>query len=249
MEKSSHRNNKHSENKQNEKNKSFIHRYRRYFIIFGVVIIIIYFLVYFSFCGNGFISVGKELDKKSWLSFLGSYLSFVGTIAVALVATLQSQFYAERGKRNERKRRHEQIQPIFSIKIQSINTQVDGTVEVFNPYQSSTIVHQNFKLQIKNVGQYPVKHLIIFETYITPLMECNESVTLQCAFSDSPDIKTWPKKLIELPTGEYKQGEEGLPKEFQICYEDIDGASMYQAYSLSKFDSKKYYTLICKEEV
>ena len=80
-------------------------------------------------------------------------------------------------------------------------------------------------------------------------MDCGACVSVQCAFSDSPDTKLWPEKLIELATGEYTRDEEGLPKEFQICYEDVDGASMYQAYSLSSFDGRKYYTLICKEEV
>lgn len=232
-----------------EKDKGFFLTYKRWFIISFCFALIGYIVIYFFFLGQGFIPAGNDLKKSDWLSFLSGYLSFSGTIAVALVASLQSHFYAQKEEVRKKAERHEQIQPIFSIEIAETDTAIDGSTEATQKFKHPAIAHKNFKFLIKNAGQYPVKHLIIFEKYISPLMECGASVSLQCAFSDSPDMKIWPERLIELATGEYARDEGGLPKEFQICYEDIDGASMYQAYSLSNFDGKKYYSLICKEEV
>lgn len=237
------------DNKKSKENDNFLFRYKWWFIICLALTVIGYIAVYFSFCGSGFISTGSNLNKSDWLSFLGGYLSFTGTIVVALVASLQSHFYTQKEEERKNKERHEQIQPIFSIEIAEINTPVDGSTEATQKFKHPAIAHKNFKILIKNAGQYPVKHLIVFEKYISPLLECGTCVSLQGAFSDSPDMKLWPDKLIELATGEYMRDGEGLPKEFQICYEDVDGASMYQAYSLSSFEDKKFYTLICKEEV
>jgi len=39
-----------------------------------------YICIYLSFKGNGFITSGVNLEKKDWLSFLGAYLAFAGTI-------------------------------------------------------------------------------------------------------------------------------------------------------------------------
>ena len=233
---------------QNKKEDSFVQKYKWWIVGFLGLILLGYIFIYFSFTGNGILPTGNDLDKSDWLSFFGNYLSFAGTISVALIATLQSQFYSTKEEQQKKKERHEQIQPIFSIEIIGIDTLVDGTTETIKNFKHPVIKHKNFKLLIKNAGEHPIKHIIIFEKYISPLMSCGECVTLQCAFSDSHDVEIWPDKLIELPNGEYGRNEDGLPNELQICYEDIDGASMYQSYGLSNFDGRYYYALICKEE-
>lgn len=207
-----------------------------------------YIFIYFCFCGKGIIPAGDGLSKEAWLAFLGTYLAFVGTIAVALVASLQSRFYANQEKQRRLIERKKQIQPIFSIKIEAIDSQIDGTSDMFNPYKRLEFKHKNIKLSIKNVNSYPVKHLIICEKYITPLLESGEKISVQCAYWDSEDAQKWPDKVIIL-TDDCAKGEKDCPSWFNVMYEDVDGASMYQTFKLKKFDETLYYSLDCQEDI
>ena len=77
-----------------------------------------------------FISSGKDLDKSDWLSFVGAYLSFIGTAGVSLIALFQSSYY-NRSENERREKEHRKcIQPIFSVNIRGIDTQIGGTAEV-----------------------------------------------------------------------------------------------------------------------
>lgn len=228
---------------------SFWEKYKLHFFIAILSSFILYILIYLFFKGNGIISTGKDLSKSDWLSFLGSYLSFVGTVIVSLIAILQTHYYVvtdEKKKRDERKR---QIQPIFSIKIVGIDEPIDGTAEVINlenPEKSPK--HQNVKISIENVNREPVMNLIVFdEKYITPLLKPNEAINIYCAYYDSADIKRWPDKLIKL-TDEIKRNEQGIPEWFNINYEDVDGQSMYQTFVLKEFEGEFYYSLVGIQE-
>jgi hypothetical protein len=48
---------------------------------------------------------------------------------------------------------------------------------------------------------------------------------------------------------EYEPGDKGIPKWFNICYDDVDGHSMFQSFELKNFDGTDYYSLETTEEV
>lgn len=209
-------------------------------IIFSIVA---YIAIYFIFKGDGFFTVGKDLNKNDWLSFLGAYLSFVGTVIVSLIAILQSHYYTTTDNQKKEEDRQKQIQPIFSIKIVAVDIQLDGTAETFslsNPSRNTK--HKNVKISIENVNNFPIAHLIVFDKYITPLLKCNEIQYVHCAYYDSVDAPKWPKKLVVL-TDDYERNEQGIPEWFNVNYEDVDGRSMYQTFELKKFDETLYYSL------
>lgn len=62
-------------------------------VLFAVMAVLFYIIVYSCFFGDGFLSPGKELEKRDWLGFFGAYLSFIGTVAVSLIAILQSSYF------------------------------------------------------------------------------------------------------------------------------------------------------------
>ena len=228
-------------------NKSFLKEYRWHLLIATALIIIGYLVIYLLFRGTGIIFVGVDLNKDDWLSFLGAYLSFTGTVAVALVASLQTRYHSKRDERRRILERSKQIQPIFSVNIVSIDTQIDGTVEAANPYKNSQIQHRNVKISIENVNPYPITHLIVFEKYQAPLLKSNEVRYIQCAYSDSIDAQKWGERLgdrlIVLNESDFERNEQGIPLSFNINYEDIDGATMYQTFNLKNWEETFYYSL------
>lgn len=90
---------------------------------------------------------------------------------------------------------------------------------------------------------YPIKHLIVFDKYIIQLLKSNEPKELQCTYEDSPDYKHKSKELIRILQSDYERTDNGLPKWFNINYEDIDGNEMYQTFKLQTFDDEQYYSL------
>lgn len=208
------------------------------------VLILIYVIVYFCFKGEGFIYAGKDLEKRDWLSFLGTYLSFAGTIMVSLVALLDGYFYRQLSKKESNEKRKKEIQPIFSIRIKDFNTSIKGyaeAVSLSDPTKNKE--HKNFTIEIENVSVYPIKHLIVFDKYIIQLLKSNEPKELQCTYEDSPDYKHKSKELIRILQSDYERTDNGLPKWFNINYEDIDGNEMYQTFKLQTFDDEQYYSL------
>ena len=192
---------------------------------------------------NGIFPVGTGLEKSDWLSFLGAYLSFIGTVIVSLIAIFQSIYYSELNERKDAENRKKEIQPIFSVKIVSIDMQLDGTAEAFSLYDKATNpIHKNVKISVENVNRFPIKHMIVFDKYITPLLKCNEIQYVHCAYYDSVDAKKWPKQMAVL-TDEYERNDQGVPTWFNINYEDVDGNEMFQRFELKDFDGKLYYAL------
>ena len=146
--------------------------------------------------------------------------------------------------------RRKSVQPIFSIEIAEINTGVPGTAEVFNPSKAETIpVHRNFTLKIENVGAFPIRNVIIFDKYQFQLLKPNDPKSIQIAYWDSPDIKKWKSKLIEITDSDYERTDIGLPKWFNINYDDVDGHEMYQSFQHANFDGVDYYSLDETQEI
>jgi len=222
---------------------SFWGRYKLWFYISIAMAAVLYLIIYLVFRGNGFFYVGNDLAKNDWLSFLGAYLSFAGTVFVSLIAILQSHYYTERETHRQAEEHKRKIQPIFSIRIVAVDKQIDGTAEGFslnNPELNSK--HKNVKISIENVNSIPITNVIIFDKYLFQLLKGNETQYIYCAFWDSPDVKAWKDKLIVL-TSEYDRDEKGIPKWVNINYDDIDGRSMCQSFTLKCFDGTPYYSL------
>ena len=231
--------------KRNDNSKpTFIHQHFWKIVVCACVLIVGYVIIYICFFGNGFLSPGSELEKKDWLSFLGAYLSFAGTLIISLVAILQSRFFEDRDKKRIADERKKAVQPVFSIEIAGIDKQIAGTAEVFNPREPETLPqHKNVTIEIENVGKYPVRNVIVFDNYLWQMLKPNEKKQIQVAYSDSPDVARWKKLVIEILESEFARTGEGLPTDFCINYDDIDGNEMYQVYTLKDFEGTKYYSL------
>ena len=233
-----------------KKKDSFLGIFKKWFLWALIILVLLYIAVYLCFRWNGFISVGIDLEKKDWLSFLGSYLSFGGTVVVSAIAILQSHYYTTIQNKRDEEERRKSVQPIFSIEIAEINTGVSGTAEVFNPSKAETIpVHRNFTLKIENVGAFPIRTVIIFDKYQFQLLKPNDPKSIQIAYWDSPDIKKWKSKLIEITDSDYERTDIGLPKWFNINYDDVDGHEMYQSFQHANFDGVDYYSLDETQEI
>ena len=230
-------------------NKSFWKKYRKIFIISAIIMIIAYIAIYACFVGNGFLTTGIDLTKSDWLGFLGGYLSFAGTVFVSMIAIFQTKYFADIEENRRKQERIRELQPIFSIDITALDSMIDGTAKAFNIHDTSTLPkHKNVTPTIENVSEYPIQHVIIFEAYLYQLLKPNEKKTFQIAYSDSPDIKKWKNHVIEILESEHERDNEGIPKWFNINYDDIDGHSMFQTFELKDFDGKKYYSLESTEE-
>lgn len=175
---------------------------------------------------------------------MGTYLSFAGSLIVSTIAIFQSSHYTQANKEENNTKRTKDIQPIFSIEIVEMDSMLAGYAEAISLYHHSSLPrHKNFTLKIENVGAYPVKNVIIFDKYLFQLMKCNDSHRLQVAYDDSPDYSHESKSLIRILQSEYERAENGLPKWFNINYEDVDGNDMFQSFELKEFDGIFYYSL------
>lgn len=220
-------------------------------VLFAVMAVLFYIIVYSCFLGDGFLSPGKELEKRDWLGFFGAYLSFIGTVAVSLIAILQSSYFNKRENERRYNERLEMIQPIFSVSISEQNSHVGNYAVSFNLNDASTYPkYDNFTIKIENIGEYPAMHICIFEKYMFPAIKPEESKSIQAAFSDSEDVRKYPKGLrAVLDSSEPKDEKQRLPLEFNICYDDIDGNSLYQTFRLMDYEGVKHYALKYKEVV
>lgn len=233
-----------SSEKIKSEQESFLQKNKWWIIGSTLTLIFGYGIIYLCFFSNGVIPTGVDLDKKDWLSFLGAYLSFAGTVGVSLIAILQSRFFVERDKERSSLDRKKQIQPIFSVSILAKDSQVLGTAEVFNINKAETYPqHKNVTIEIENVGGFPVRNVIVFDKYLYQLLKPNEKKQIQVAYSDSPDIQKWKDHIIEIFETDYERSSSGVPKWFNINYDDIDGVEMFQSFRLMNFDATEYYSL------
>lgn len=229
--------------KANEKKPFFKSPYFRCSLGGILVAVLAYIGIYAAFRGNGIFSAGIDLEKSDWLAFLGSYLSFAGTAVVSCIVIFQTYQYEKLSNLSANQKRGKEIQPIFSIQISSMDTMPSGSCEAFNLFDTSTLPnHKSFTIQIENVSSYPIKHVIVFDKYIAQLLKSNEAHSLQGAYEDSPDYDC--KNIIRVLQSEYERSDKGLPKWFNINYEDVDGNDMFQSFELKNFDGQDYYALV-----
>lgn len=223
---------------------TFFSKNKKWLLISLIALVVAYICIYLLFKGNGFISAGVDLEKKDWLAFLGAYLAFAGTIIVSIVATLQTKHFAEIEKDKAIETRKKEVQPIFSINIVGLNKHVSGVAEVFNINDPSTYPkHKNVTISLENVSDYPILNVIIFDKYLFQLLKPKEKKTIQVAYSDSPDVQKYKEHIIEIYESEYESTKDGIPKWFNINYDDIDGNEMFQSFALKTFDGTNYYSL------
>lgn len=153
--------------KRKAKKVTFWLAYKKPIIITVAASVVIYIIVYLAFRWNGILPAGTDLEKSDWLSFLGAYLSFVGTVIVSMIAIFQSRYYSELAEKKDAASRKKDIQPIFSVNIVAIDVQLDGTAEAFSlSGKGKNPVHKNVKISVENVNRFPIKHVIVFNKYV-----------------------------------------------------------------------------------
>lgn len=219
-------------------------KYRKYIMSFLIIAVLIYIIIYLCFFTDGFLSAGKGLAKKDWLSFLGSYLSFIGTLAVSMVAILHNVEYDNKEKHRQRVERVNKIQPIFSVDYVQ-NVQISNKVEADDLRNGASIKHDNVRFVIENEGNYPILHVKVFDEYVKSILKEREKLIIYVAYDNSADA--CKKDVIRLFEAKYEKTNANMPKRFNILYEDIDGNSMSQAFELNCFNKKYYYSLVNKK--
>ena len=113
--------NKYNKNKKQQNNTS-IGKYLLFRIAIITIVCIIFFAgIYFLFSTKGIIPSGVGLVKTDWLSFLGAYLSFYGTVVVSLTIFWHTNYVAKQSEEKIALERKKRIQPVFSINIRSRN--------------------------------------------------------------------------------------------------------------------------------
>ena len=231
--------------KVRKKNKiTFFYEYKWWIVATICSLIVVYVIIYVCFLGNGFLPAGTALEKRDWLAFLGAYLSFAGTLLISIVAILQSRFFDDNEKKRTASERKKAIQPILSVTIEAVDSQIAGTAEAFNVHKPESLPkHKNVTILLENAGQYPICNVIVFDKYLWQMLKPNEKKQIQVAYSDSPDVQKWGKHVIELYETDYERSEAGIPKWFNVNYDDIDGNEMFQTYELKVFDGTTYYSL------
>lgn len=231
-------------NKNNkQKNNTSIGKYLLFRIaIVTIISIILYVGIYFLFFTKGIIPPGVGLAKTDWLSFLGAYLSFYGTVVVSLTIFWHTNYVAKQSEEKIALERKKRIQPVFSIEISSRNTVMEKHTSLVNmgnkPDRPSNVI-----IKIENANEYPITNVIVFDEYITPLLKSEEKKSVYCTYSDPTNTYKFPKYIAVINETDYEKDNSGLPKWFNINYEDIDGNAMYQTFELKHFDETEYYSL------
>ena len=232
----------HNKNKKQQNNTS-IGKYLLFRIAMITLICIIFFVgIYFVFSTKGIIPSGIGLVKTDWLSFLGAYLSFYGTVVVSLTIFWHTNYVTKQSEEKTALERNKRIQPVFSINIRSRNIVMEkhsSFVDISNkPDRPSNVI-----IEIENANEYPITNVIVFDKYITPLLKSGEKKTVNCTYSDPTNTYKFPKFVAIIDETNYEKDSSGLPKWFNINYDDIDGNPMYQTFELKHFDDTEYYSL------
>ena len=233
---------KNGKNKEQKNNKS-IGKYLLFRIAIITIVCIIFFVgIYFVFSTKGIIPSGIGLVKTDWLSFLGAYLSFYGTVVVSLTIFWHTNYVTKQSEEKAALERKKRIQPVFSIKIGSQNTRMEKHSSFVNignkPERPSNVI-----IKVKNANEYPITNVIIFDKYIIPLLEPGEEKSVYCTYSDPTNTYIFYSSVAVINEIDYEKDISGLPKWFNINYDDIDGNAMYQTFELKHFDETEYYSL------
>lgn len=229
--------------KNTSDNKHSLKKYLSIRILITIVVsIAIYVCIYFSFVTKGFIPSGVGLDKSDWLSFLGAYLSFFGTVLVSLTVFWHTNYVSTQSEKRILLERKKRIQPVFSIKISSQNTvmeQQSSFVNIGNkPERPSNVI-----IKIENANEFPITNLIVFDKYVLPLLKPCQEISVYCTYSDPTNTYKFYDSIAVINESDYEKDSSGLPMWFNINYDDVDGNSMYQTFELKRFDNTQYYSL------
>lgn len=207
------------------------------------ILLVIYLVIYLCFLPEKGLPCGSNLNKSDWLSFLGAYLSFAGAIIVSLVVFWHAIYVSKRDAKNSVEQRKKKVQPIFSVNILSLNGMVQGTAEAISLHGPYINKHENMLISIENVNEYPIKHVIVYDKYLCPLLKTGEAIKVQCAYAGTHDAEKHPNIIAVITEDVYEKNEEGLPAWFNICYEDVDGRDMYQTFELKTYEGTRYFSL------
>ncbi len=233
---------KYSKNKE-QKNNTSIGKYLLVRItIITLISIILYVGIYFLFFSKGIIPPGVELAKTDWLSFLGAYLSFYGTVVVSLTIFWHTNYVAKQSAEKTAAERKRRIQPVFSIEISSQNTVMEQNSS-FVKMGNKSDRPPNVTIKIENANEYPITNVIIFDKYIIPLLKPGEEKYIYCTYSDPTNTYTFYDSVAVINEIDYEKDISGLPKWFNVNYDDIDGNAMFQTFELKHFDETDYYSL------
>ncbi len=231
------------ENKKNlEKNDAKVFILRR-ILPLSLVLLVTLVAIYLCFLPEKWIPLGTDLTRAGWLSFLGAYLSFSGAIMVSLFVFWHANYVSKRDAKKAEEERKKKVQPIFAVNILSINGMVRGTAEAVNLRGSYQNRHENMLISIENVNEYPIKHVIVYDKYLCPLLKTGTAIEVQCAYAGSYDAEKYSNIVAVITEDPYEKNEEGLPSWFNICYEDVDGRDMYQTFKLKIYDGTRYFSL------
>lgn len=211
-------------------------------ILLAIIIsIMVYVCIYFFFTTKGFIPTGEGLNKTDWLSFFGAYLSFFGTVLVSLTIFWHTNYVSKQSEEKAATERKQRIQPVFSIEIGPQNTIMEkhsSFVDIGNkPERPSNVI-----IKIENTNEYPITNVIVFDMYIAPLLKPGEEVSVHCSYSDPTNTYKFYNSIAVIYETDYEKDISGLPKWFNINYDDVDGNEMYQSFVLHHFDDTPYYS-------
>lgn len=128
-------------------------------LCFWLLAVFAFIFIYLIFSNKCLIPSGINLSRKDWLSFIGTYLSFVGTTSMALMTFSQSRQFKNKDEKEKQINRQKEISPIFSLEIM----ETEDTPQT---------------IKLKNVAKYPVRNVVLNDTFHFDLlpMNCEEKI-------------------------------------------------------------------------
>ncbi len=233
-----------TKNKKRKESKNNLAKYLLARIILATIIaIIVYIIIYLFFCVKGVIPPGDGLDKTDWLSFLGAYLSFFGTVIVSLTIFWHTNYVTAQTEKKLDMERKKRIQPIFSIKIVTTNIVLEKHSSFINIGNTSIERPPNLKITIENANEFPISNLIVYDKYITSLLKPGEEINVYCTYADPTNTYKFRDSVAIINESDYEKNENGLPIWVNVNYDDVDGNPMYQTFDLKCFDGTYYFSL------
>lgn len=214
-------------------------------LCFWFVVVYIAIYLFFLFV-PAFLPAGEGLAKRDWLSFLGSYLSFSGTLFVCYITLLQNKIFVQRSEDQKKEDRFIQIQPIFSLEVKTQNIARFDSVENLKKYEELKL--KQFFFTLRNFGAFPALHIRIFDEYIVPSLSPDETFEFTCVYNlQSMGCKiSGYDIMLNLPVG---SSGETPPQNVVVEYYDVDGNAMAQKFVWSNYRNKELYVLLQKEKM
>ncbi len=152
-------------------------------------------------------------------------MSFSGALFVGMIAIAQNQYFNEKTEERIKRLRVHEIQPVLSIQFE-----IDS--------QSGSI---NF--EIEHVGEYPICNVYLFDKYLWHLFMPNEKKKIQVVYDDSTVRFDEGRRFVKVLATEYEKADCGLPKWFNVNYDDADGNKLYQTFELINDSGDLFYSL------